>query len=95
MQRDAASEVAGYGDHDQLAAYLDLGVFFFNAFASEWNGVVIDSTPNMECGSAPFKGRAACSLRSSQLRIWCGVQRFFEFGLTANHIFMRARFLAA
>lgn len=68
--------------------------FFFNAFASEWNGVVIDSIfTNMECGSKcsnTFKGRRGLLFALFTIYdIWCGVRRFFGIlGLTANYIFM-------
>jgi len=68
--------------------------FFFNQFAAEWNGVVIDSIfTNMECGSKcanTFAGkRGLLFALFTFYDIWCGVRRFFGIlGMTSNYIFL-------
>jgi len=70
--------------------------FFFNAFMSEWNGVVINSIfTKMECGTGSgttFQGNQRLLFALFTIYdIWCGVRAFFGIlGLTANYIFMIA-----
>jgi hypothetical protein len=70
--------------------------FFFNAFMSEWNGVVINSIfTKMECGTGSgttFHGRQRLLFALFTVYdIWCGVRAFFGIlGLTANYVWMIA-----
>ena len=70
--------------------------FFFNAFMSEWNGVVINSIfTKMECGTGSgttFQGKQRLLFALFTVYdIWCGVRAFFGIlGLTSNYIFMIA-----
>jgi len=68
--------------------------FFFNAFMSEWNGVVINSIfTKMECGTGAghtFAGRRKLLFTLFTFYdVWCGVRAFFGIlGLMSNYVFM-------